>query len=272
MQISADYFRVMRTPLLGGREFNDRDTHSSPKVAIVNETFARKVLGKPMPLGRRVADGAEEFEVVGIVGNSEQYTLREEFRPIVYTAASQVAEPGLTVRFVLRSRIGMLATVESVRQAIAEFDRTAGVRFATLDEMATDSLQRERLMANLSGFFGGIAIVLAAVGVYGVVAYAAASRRHEIGIRLALGARGADVLRALLGRVALVIGVGLMLGLALAIPRNAATASLLYGIDPREPWAIALIVGIMAASGLLAALVPARRAMRTDPVTALRAE
>ena len=102
--------------------------------------------------------------------------------------------------------------------------------------------------------------------------YTAASRRREIGIRLALGARGADVLRALLGRVALVIGVGLMLGLALAIPANAAAASLLYGIDPREPWAIALIVGIMAASGLLAAWVPARRAMRTDPVSAIRAE
>ena len=114
----------------------------------------------------------------------------------------------------------MAATVDSVRQAIAEFDRTAGVRFATLDELAADSLQRERLMANLSSVFGAIAIVLAAVGVYGVVAYAAASRRREIGIRLALGARGADVLRALLGRVALVIVVGLVLGLALAIPRE----------------------------------------------------
>jgi ABC-type lipoprotein release transport system permease subunit len=163
-------------------------------------------------------------------------------------------------------------SVTTTTGRVSEFDPTAGLRFATLDEMATDSLQRERLMANLSGFFGGIAIVLAAVGVYGVVAYAAASRRLEIGIRLALGARGTDVLRALLGRVALVIGVGLALGLALAIPANAAAASLLYGIDPREPWAIALIVGLMAASGLLAALVPARRAMHTDPVTALRAE
>ena len=271
-QISADYFRVMRTPLIAGREFDDRDIPSSPKVAIVNETFARKALGESMPLGRRVADGKEEFEVVGVVGNSKQYTLREDFQPIVYTAASQVGEPGLTVRFVLRSRIGMSATVESVRQAIAEFDRTAGVRFATLEEMTIDSLQQERLMANLSGFFGFIAVVLAAAGVSGVVSYTAASRRREIGIRLALGARGSDVMRALLGRVAVVIGAGLLFGLVLAISANAAASSLLYGIDPREPWAIALIAVVIGGSGLFAAFVPARRAMRTDPVTALRAE
>jgi predicted permease len=271
-QISADYFRVMRTPVIAGREFNDRDTPSSPKVAIVNETFARKALGEPMPLGRRVADGAQEYEVVGVVGDSKQYTLREEFRPIVYTAASQVAEPGLTVRFVLRSRIGMTPTVESVRQAIAAFDRTAGVRFATLEDMTVDSLQGERLMANLSGFFGFIAVVLAAAGIAGVVSYTAASRRREIGIRIALGARGSDVMRALMARVALVIGAGLMLGLGLAIPVNAAASSLLYGIDPREPWTIALIAVLIVGSGLLAAFVPARRALRTDPVTALRAE
>ena len=271
-QISADYFRVMRTPLIAGREFDNRDIPSSPKVAIVNETFARKALGESMPLGRRVADGKEEFEVVGVVANSKQYTLREDFQPIVYTAASQVGEPGLTVRFVLRSRIGMAATVESVRQAIAEFDRKAGVRFATLEEMTIDSLQQERLMANLSGFFGFIAVVLAAAGVSGVVWYTAASRRREIGIRLALGARGSDVMRALLGRVAVVIGAGLLFGLVLAISANAAASSLLYGIHPREPWAIALIAVVIGGSGLCAAFVPARRAMRTDPVTALRAE
>lgn len=127
-QISSGYFRVMQTPLVAGRDFSDRDTPSSPKVAVVNETFASKVLGDAMPLGRRFADGADEFEVVGVVGNSKQYTLREDFRPIVYTAASQVAEPGLTVRFVLRSRIGMGAmgsTMDSVRRTVAEFDSTA---------------------------------------------------------------------------------------------------------------------------------------------------
>jgi putative ABC transport system permease protein len=174
-QISAGYFRVLRTPLFAGRDFNDRDTPFSPKVAVVNETFARQAFGDARRLGGRFTDGADEFQVVGIVGNSKLHTVRVNFRPIVYTAASQVAQPGLTVRFVLRSRIDMRAMVDSVRRAVSEFDRTAGIRFATLDSLAADSLQRERLMASLSGFFGIIAIVLAAVGVYGVVSYSAAA-------------------------------------------------------------------------------------------------
>ena len=249
-----------------------RDTPSSPKVAVVNEMFARQAFGDARPLGGRVTDGSDEFEVVGIVANSKLHTVRENFRPIVYTAASQVAEPGLTVRFVLRSRIDMRATIDSVRRAVTEFDPTAGIRFATLDGLAADSLQRERLMASLSGFFGIIAIVLAAVGVYGVVSYSAASRRREIGIRLALGARAAHVVRAVLGRLALVVSAGLIVGLGLALPANAATRSLLYGVDPREPWVMALIVAVIAGAGVLAAAVPAHRALRTDPVTALRSE
>ena len=166
----------------------------------------------------------------------------------------------------------MRATVDSVRRAVTEFDPTAGIRFSTLDSLAADSLQRERLMASLSGFFGIIAIVLAAVGVSGVVSYSAASRRREIGIRLALGARGAHVIRAVLGRLALVVGAGLMVGLVLALPVNAATRSLLYGVDPREPWVMVLIATVIAGAGVVAAAVPAHRALRTDPVTALRSE
>ena len=270
-EVSAGYFRVMQTPLIAGRDFDDRDTPSSPKVAVVNETFARRILGEAKPLGRRFIDRTDEFEVVGVVGNSKQYTIREDFRPIVYTAASQ-AEGSLTIRFVLRSRTGMAATTESVRRVVAEFDPTTGIRFAPLAEMTAESLQRERLMANLSGFFGFIAMVLAAVGVFGVVAFAATRRRREIGIRLALGARGPQIIRALMGRVACVIGAGLGLGLVLAMPANTAASSLLYGISPREPWVVVLIVGLVAASGLLASVLPAIRALRTDPVTALRSE
>lgn len=262
----------MGTPLVAGRDFTDRDTPASPRVAVVNETFARMVLGDGTPLGRRFADGADEFEVVGVVGNSKQYTLREDLRPIVYTAALQVAEPGPTIRFVLRSRIGMGSTMESVRRTVADFDPAAGIRFATLDDMAAESLQRERLMASLSGFFGAIAIVLAAVGIYGVVSYTAASRQREIGIRLALGARAVHVARAILGRLAVVVGAGLFFGLVLAISANATAAFLPYGIEPREPWMITLIVGVIAGSALLAAVLPARRALRTDPVMALRSE
>ncbi len=270
--VSSGYFAVMQTPLITGRDFSDRDTPTSPKVAVVNETFARNILGDPRPLGRTFVDGADAFEVVGVVGNTKQYAIREDFRPIAYTAASQVAQPGLTIRFVLRTGIGMAATIDSVRRTVGEFDPAASVRFATLDELATDSLQRERLMANLSGFFGAIAIVLAAVGVYGVVAYTASTRRRDIGIRLALGASGAHVIRIVLGRTAVVVAVGLLLGLGLALPATAAARSLLFGVDAGEPWFMALIVVVLGGAGLAAAALPTHRALRTDPVSALRVE
>ena len=270
--VSAGYFAVMQTPLITGRDFNDRDTPTSPKVAVVNEAFARTILGEPRPLGRVFADGADTFEVVGVVGNTKLYAIREDFRPIAYTAASQIAQPSLTIRFVLRTGIGMAATIDSVRRTVGEFNPAAAMRFSTMDELETDSLQRERLMASLSGFFGAIAIVLAAVGVYGVVAYTASTRRRDIGIRLALGASGAHVVRIVLGRTAVVVAAGLLLGLGLALPATAAARSLLFGVDAREPWFMALIVVVLGGSGLAAAALPTRRALRTDPVSALRAE
>src|SRR5688500_16751860 len=138
--------------------------------------------------------------------------------------------------------------------------------------MAGESIAGERLMASLSGFFGAIAIVLAAVGVYGVVSYTAATRQREIGIRLALGAAGVHIVRTVLGRVTVVMGAGLVAGFGIALWADAAATSLLYGIEPGDPAVIAGIVGVIAAAGLLAAILPARRALRTDPVVALRTE
>lgn len=271
-QVSAGYFRVMATRLIAGRDFDDRDTVTSPKVAVVNEAFANSVLDDPTPVGRTFRDGEDEFEVVGLARNSKLHMVREAFRPIFYTAASQAADPGLTIRFVLRSGIGMRAAMDSVKRALAEFDPTASVRFSTLDELTAASLQRERLMASLSGFFGAIATVLAVVGVYGVVSFTAASRQREIGIRIALGARAMHVTRTILGRAVVVVGAGLLVGLALAMVVNARAASFLYGVEPHSPWGLGLIVGVISAAGLIAAGVPARRALRTDPVVALKTE
>jgi ABC-type antimicrobial peptide transport system permease subunit len=270
--VSAGYFTVMQTPLIAGRDFDDRDMVSSPKVAVVNEVFARSILGEPRPLGRRFADGADTFEVVGVVANSKSYTMREDFRPIAYTPASQVAQPGLTIRFVVRTSTGMAATMSSVRRTVNEFDPVASMRFATLDEMTTDSMQLERLMAGLSGFFGVIAVVLAAVGVYGVVAYTASTRRRDIGIRLALGASGAHVIRVVLGRTAAVVALGLLVGFALALPATTMAKALLFGVDAREPWLMASIALVLGGTGILAALVPTHHALHTDPVSALRLE
>jgi len=270
-EISDAYFATMDMPIVAGRGFTDQDTPQSPKVAIVNDTFARKFFPGTSPIGQRYMDGGE-FEVVGLVRDSKQYFLREDFRPIAYTAASQVALPRSTIRFVIRSRIGTAAVTEPVRRTITEVSPSAGIRFATMSEMTAQSISRERLMATLSGFFGLTALALAIVGVYGVVSYTATSRQREIGIRLALGARSADVIRTVLFRMAVTGGVGLAAGLLLTVSVSATAASLLYGVEAREPRLFTLTAAVTIVSALAAAFMPVRRALAIDPVQVLKAE
>jgi putative ABC transport system permease protein len=272
-QISDGYFAAMEMPVVSGRPFTDRDTPQSPKVAIVNETFARKFFPDASPLGQRFMDGADEFEVAGLVRDSKQYFVREEFRPISYTAASQVgAPPSSTMRFVIRSRIGTAAITEPVRRTITDASPSAGIRFAAMADQTAQSIGREQLMAALSAFFGLTALALAVVGVYGVVSYTAASRQREIGIRLALGARAAHVVRTVLARLAVTSGVGLAAGLIVSASVSVTAASFLYGVEARDPQLLALTAGVVIAAALAAAAIPARRALATDPVRVLKAE
>jgi predicted permease len=272
-QISDGYFTAMGMPIIAGRPFDGRDTPQSPKVAIINETFARKFFPGAAPLGQRFQDGNDEFEVVGLVRDSKQYFLREDFRPISYTAASQVATPpSSTMRFVIRSQIGTAAITEPVRRAITTASPSAGIRFAAMTEQTAQSIGREQLMAALSVFFGLIALALAVVGVYGVVSYTAASRQREIGIRLALGARATHVVRAMLARLALTSGAGLVTGVIVTASVSTTAASFLYGVDPRDPRILMLTMAVVFVAALAAAVVPVRRALATDPVRALKDE
>ena len=271
-EISDAYFATMSMPIVAGRGFTDQDTAQSPKVAIVNDSFARKFFPGASPVGQRYRDGKDEFEVVGLVHDSKQYFLREDFRPISYTAASQVALPRSTIRFLIRSRIGTAAVTESVRRTITDAAPSAGIRFAAMSDMTAQSISRERLMATLSGFFGLAALALSVVGVYGVVSYTASSRQREIGIRLALGARPADVMRTVLVRLAVTGGVGLAAGLVLTFSVSTAAAALLYGVEPRDPRLFTLTAVITILSALAAAFTPVRRALATDPVQVLKAE
>lgn len=272
-QISNGYFTTMEMPVIAGRPFDDRDTPQSPKVAIVNETFARKFFPGVAPLGQRFKDGDDEFEVIGLVRDSKQYFLREDFRPISYTAASQVATPpSSTMRFVIRSQIGTAAITDSVRRAITGASPSAGIRFAAMTDQTAQSIGREQLMATLSVFFGLTALALAIVGVYGVVSYTAASRQREIGIRLALGARAAHVVRTVLARLAVTSSVGLVTGAIVTASVSATAASFLYGIEPRDPRILTLTMGVVVVAALAAAVVPVRRALAIDPVRALKDE
>jgi predicted permease len=271
-QVSAGYFTTMRLPVLTGRDFTEADTPTSPAIAVVNQAFARKFFGDLQPLGRSFAEGGQIFTIVGLAGNAKQYTLREEFQPILYTAASQAKEGPLTIRFVLRSQVAMGTAMDAVRRVMAEAVPTAGVRFSTFDDLIEGSAQRERLMAILSGLFGATALTLASIGVYGVVAFAAASRRREIGIRLALGARAADVARTLLARVLVVTGVGAAVGALIALAAGRFAVSFLYDVELSDPAVVSLVAAMLIAAGAIAAFVPTRRAMRTDPVVALKVE
>ena len=272
-QISAGYFATLEMPVVAGRPFTERDTPQSPKVAIVNETFARKFFPGASALGQRFMDGADEFEVVGLVRDSKQYFVREEFRPISYTAASQVAAPpSPTMRFVIRSSLGSAAITESVRRTITGASPSAGIRFAAMADQTAQSIGREQLMAALSAFFGLTALALAVVGVYGVVSYTAASRQREIGIRLALGAHATHVARTVLARLAVTSAVGLSAGLIVAASVSVTAASFLYGVEPRDPRLLTLTAAVVVAAALAAAVIPARRALATDPVQVLKAE
>ena len=272
-QISNGYFTAMEMPVIAGRPFDDRDTPQSPKAAIVNGTFARRFFPGAAPLGQRFKDGDDEFEVVGLVRDSKQYFLREDFRPIFYTAASQVATPPSSImRFVIRSQIGTAAITDSVRRAITGASPSAGIRFAAMTDQTAQSIGREQLMATLSVFFGLTALALAIVGVYGVVSYTAASRQREIGIRLALGARAAHVVRTVLARLAVTSSVGLVTGAIVTASVSATAATFLYGMEPRDPRILTLTMGVVVVAALAAAVVPVWRALAIDPVRALKDE
>jgi ABC-type antimicrobial peptide transport system permease subunit len=199
--------------------------------------------------------------------------LREEILPTAYVPASQEEKPREGRTFEVRSAIGPpTALISGVKSAIAGVNRDVSLQFTTLATQVDESLARERLLATLSGFFGGLALVLAMIGLYGVMSYNVARRRNEIGIRMALGAEQSRVLRMVLGEVAILIAIGLVIGLGAAIGTTRFVESFLYGMKPNDPWTLSLSAGVLALVAAMAGFLPARRASRLDPMAALREE
>ena len=275
---SEGYFKAMGIALLAGRDFSPQDTASSPKVAIVNQTFARK-LGLGMnPIGktfRRQATPSEpeqSFEIVGLVADTKYSSLREEFKPIVFLSTSQDPKPAPFAQFVIRSAAPIAETVSNVRSVVAQASPLITLDFQAFETTILGGLTRERLMAKVSGFFGLLAALIAAVGLYGVMSYLVAQRTNEFGIRVALGAQSGDVLSLVLRNAALLLIPGLLLGAFLSVAAAQAARAMLFGLKPSDP---GVLVAAMAGLGfivLLASFLPARRAMRVDPMVALRYE
>jgi putative ABC transport system permease protein len=274
--VSEGFFSLLKMRLVRGRDIDARDTLSSPLVAVVNETLARQFFGEENPIGktfRMSADAGEPepvYEIVGVVSNAMYRSLREGDVPIAYLSLAQQHElRGLPTYFV-RSTLPTSAATAGLKQAIAEVNPDIVIQFGVLAERIRELSLRDRLVAMLSGSFGALAVVLSIVGVYGVMSYIVARRRHEIGIRMALGASRRQVSGLVLSEVTQLIVVGLVCGLLLAFAAARTASTLLFNIDPGDPVSFATAAVLLAATGLLAGYVPARRAARIEPLAALR--
>jgi predicted permease len=275
---SPGYFRTMGTSFVAGRDFNDHDDLSAPRVAIVNEEFARKIFGGRNPVGQtfRREESADKpdsvFLVVGLVRNTKYYELREDFRPIAFVPEAQDEEPGQGINFVLRTNAPLGEFFHNAERAIAEIHPGISMDSTVLTKQLQESLMRDRLMAALAGAFGVLAGSLAVLGLYGVIAYMVARRRNEIGVRIALGASRGQVIGLVLREAVLLLAIGLTAGTGLAIWAGRAAASMVYGITPRDPLTLGSAVALLAAVALAASYGPARRASKLQPMEALRDE
>ena len=274
-EVSEGYFTTMKTRLLAGRDFTPNDVPGSAKVAIVNDAWGRKFFGNDSPVGRqfrlRVGDSlTAPFSIVGVVENAKYRSLRESVEPTAYVASSQNAEPGRQKTLELRTDGIPSSLVPMVRTAMREIDPAITLDFRTMSGQLAESLRRDRMLAVLSGLFGTVALALAVLGLYGVTSYSVARRRGELGVRIALGAERARVVRLVLGEVGLVVGVGLVIGSIGARFASLQVAPFLYGTEPADPRVYVAATLTLAAVAFVAGLIPAWRAARVDPIEALR--
>jgi predicted permease len=276
--VSDGYFQTLETPLIAGRDFNQHDTASAPKVAIVNQEFPRKFLAGANPLGKEVrmlvGPGQPElhYQIVGLVRDAKYQFLREDTKPVVFVAQSQRTEPGQGIGLLVRSHQSFGGLSAELKIAAEKTDPEMSIQFVPFKTQVQDSLLRDRLMATLSSFFGFLAAALATVGLYGVISYMVAHRRGEIGIRMALGATRSGVLRLILKEAGVLLAAGLFVGTVLALSSGKAAETLLFGLKPTDPFTITLAVLLLAVVAMLASFVPALRAARTEPMKALREE
>jgi putative ABC transport system permease protein len=273
LAVSAGFFETMQIPLLHGRDVMGRDRTPELTAVVVNQEFVRQYLPDENPLGKRFQKMGDDphpllEEIVGVVGNAKTNNLREPNAPTVYEPWPY---PGQTLN--VRSAGSPLALLPAIRQAINRFNPEVRAYGVTLQSTRiNNTLLRERLLALLAGFFAIVAVVLAAIGLYGVLSYSVVRRTKEIGIRVALGARQLGVVRLVVSDVVLVIVVGLVIGVVGGFALGRVVASLLFEVKPSDFWSLALPLACFLAASALAALPPAFRAARVDPIVALREE
>jgi putative ABC transport system permease protein len=272
-QVSPGYLRVMQIRLVRGRLFMEQDSATSPPVVLINETMARRFFPDEDPIGKRLDISGPTYmrEIVGVVGDVKQESLRTPTPPQVYEPFSQ--KPERSFHVLLRVSANPAQFAETVRQEVRAIDNAQPISEARpMEAIVAQSLTRDRFSALILGAFGCLALILAAVGIYGVIAYSVAQRTNEIGVRMALGAQGADVVRLVLRQGLRLVIIGVVIGLLISTVATRVLAAVLFGISPIDPGAFGVIALLLSLVALLACWIPARRATKVDPLVALRCE
>ena len=293
-QVSPDYLSTLAIPIIKGRAFSEYDTRDALPVAVINEALARQYFENADPIGKRLFLGPPEelvppgilppgfkfqhFTIVGVIGDVRHNGLNQPLTPEIYTLHEQeltakFANPSNSMSLAVRTSVEPSSLVGAIRHQVGELDREQPIDgVATMEELLATSLSQSRFSTLLLGIFAGVALILAAVGLYGVMAYRVEQRTHEIGIRLALGAQSNDVLKLVVRQGLMLAIAGIVIGFGAALIITRVMTSLLYGVTPTDPLTFAIIPVVLTGAALAASFIPARRAMKVDPMVALRYE
>jgi putative ABC transport system permease protein len=277
-QVSSNYFSAVEIPLLIGRDIGLQDTETSPRVAVINETMARFYFGQANPIGRKFTIEDPEskggpVEIVGVARDARDHKLKGNVQRRFYIPLSQSLGPAPGLNFEIRTAGDPVAVAEAVRKQIKNFDANVPIySVRALNELAERSISDQILIARLSSFFAGLALLLAAIGLYGILSYSVAGRTREIGVRMALGAQRGSVLGMVLREAGKLVLLGIAIGIPAALLTSRLFSSMLFGLKATDPGSMALVIAVLLAITLLASYIPARRATKVDPMVALRYE
>jgi predicted permease len=271
MTVSPEFFKTMEIPILTGRGFTSHDTTTSPKVVLINETAARLLFPGDNPLGHHVGFQLEDnaaLEIVGVIRDTKYDSIRDAVPPTMYSCSRQGSQGSM--QFVVRTAADPNSLSDAVRATVRQVDSTLPLtNFTTQADQLEKRFAQERLFATAYSLFGGLALLLACIGLFGLMSYNVSRRTNEIGIRMALGAQPLTVVRMVLGESLALVGLGVVLGLASASAAGHLVAAVLFGLAPTDVPTFAAAVGLVAVVSMLAGYLPARRASLVDPMVAL---
>jgi predicted permease len=276
--VSPGYLATLRTPLLTGRNFTSSDTKTSQAVAVVNQTFARRFLPNLNPIGRtfRIESSSGQpgppVRIVGLMRDSKYEYGREHTHPTAYFPVTTAPEHFEAESFELRTAVPPSALISPIQAAVAGVNKAIPLEFRTLAQQVNDTMIQERLLALLSAFFGGLAMLLAMIGLYGTFNYLVTQRQTEVGIRMALGAGRSSMLKLVMRDLIAVLALGLVAGVAISLAATRVLQQMLFGLDPRDAVTMISAVTALSVAACVAGYLPARRATKVDPMVALRYE